>query len=134
MKLLVEMEATGEVDTAAEAATVDTWLLVKELGVGNIVEESYEDETVAREMAASLFCSWVLFYLPAASDAALVELLFGGVGFSHGAVRRYVRAKYSAVRTLDLGGNGRRMKGFWTSSARSSSWTRLQSRWPTSAS
>lgn len=68
-------------------------LLVMEAGVGNIVEETYPYEEQARAASRKLWCSWVLYSIPSPSvGGAPREVLSGGLGFSHNAIRRHVAA------------------------------------------
>ena len=92
---------SDEAASAAASALPEGWLLVKELGVNNLIEELYPDERLARETAARLWCSWVLFHMPAAG-ASLVELAAGGLGFGHESIRRHVSFEFASVHPLSL--------------------------------
>ena len=66
-------------------------LLVREVGVGNIVEELYPLEWMAHDAAATLWASWVLFRVHPTSGLTH-EASSGGIGFGHEAIRRHVYA------------------------------------------
>ena len=77
----------------AESDSADLpFLLVKEVGTGNIIEDAFSSEDVAREAAASLWVSWVLFHKP--GGRAPSELTCGGMSFGHYSIRRHVEAKH----------------------------------------
>ena len=68
------------------------FILVKELGPGNIVEVCFASELDAREAAGALWCSWVLFHHQGSQPS---ELCQGGFGFAHETIRRYVIEQHS---------------------------------------
>jgi hypothetical protein len=79
-----------EVRNSGHASIDYLGLLVREVGVGNIVEELYPLEWMAQDAAASLWASWVLFRVHPSSGST-DEVSYGGLGFAHDAIRRYVR-------------------------------------------
>ena len=71
------------------------FVLIMEVGTGNIVEQVYEHGHHAQLAAARLWCSWVMYHL-AADSSRLCEVSWGGLGFSHDRIRRHALAKHQA--------------------------------------
>ena len=72
-------------------------LLVAEKGPGTYFEERFSDERAARAGAKKWWASWVLFQLSLDGKAPPCELATGGMGFAHGAIRRFVACKYPSL-------------------------------------
>jgi hypothetical protein len=83
---------------ANDAPSALPFLLVREVGPSNIVEEQHATEKAARESARHRWHSFVLYAQSATAD--LTELDHGGVGFGHAAIRRHASNRRSSVGAL----------------------------------
>jgi hypothetical protein len=68
--------------------------LVCEKGIGNNIITEYESNVEARKAASNLWCCWCLYER---GDGGMVqEVAHGGVGFSHGGIRKWAAEHFKA--------------------------------------
>ena len=83
----------------------DSVLVVCEVGLNNFTVDRYSSDAEARGAAKKLWCCWVIFR-SSSNGTALTELGFGGVGFSHGNIRKDAEANIkSKARDADARAN-----------------------------
>ena len=79
--------AKARVAERAVAKSVGSFLLLSS-GGWHYAADKFASEAEARQAAAALWGSWVLFH---EQRGALTEVSSGGYGFGHGGIRRYAR-------------------------------------------
>ena len=103
-RLAAEATERAVVAEGAHAATVGYFVVVKEYMWGRFSRDRYATEADARLVASTLWAPWILYH---EQRGAYTEVLAGGLGMRHSAIRKHVSS------AMQLGVHGRMGQGMY---------------------